>query len=372
MPRFQELGLVVVVFVMTALLVLYGWHDAVPGEEPANTFFNLQNLVEGIALPMSYYAIMAVGMTVVVIAGGIDISVGSIMALAGLITAYVLLTAGQPPSYWTGPKASWFDKNFIHWLATAPAWMTWAVSLVLPLLIGLLCGLFNGVLVVGLKMHPFIVTLGTMAIFRWMCNTLPFGGATLNVPERFLNAGSATAQLNRLSFGEVRDGMTIGGVQIWPLVFMLITGVLGWIYLSLTVWGRQTYAVGGNEEAARFSGIPVGLVKLRVYAISGLCAGLAGLVSLGRFGTISKNTASGYELVVVAATVVGGASLAGGRGTALGALLGALILSMIDDAIGVLKLNQEHKLGIVGASIIVAVVLDSVSQAIRKRRAIKG
>lgn len=336
---FQELGLLVVVFVLTALLAGYGWYDARPGRGPSNTFLNWPNLIDGIATPMSYYAIMAVGMTIVVISGGIDISVGSIMALSGLITAWALRKLDPTTSIFVvGP-----------------------ISLLLPLGVGLVCGLINGTLVVGLRMHPFIVTLGTLTIFRGLCNVLDFGGyKTLVVPKEFLERSSFTALLQA----------QIGGVQAWPMIFMLICVGIGAVFLTLSVWGRQTYAVGGNEEAARFSGIPVGLVKLRVYAISGLCAGFAGLVSLGRFGTMNTTTATGYELTVVAAAVVGGASLSGGRGTALGALLGTLILAEIENAINILRLNQEYKAIIVGMAIIVAVALDRLSEYLRKRRAL--
>lgn len=335
---FQELGLVVVVLVLTGLLATYGWYDARPGRGPANTFLNWPNLIDGIATPMSYYAIMAVGMTVVIISGGIDISVGSIMALSGLVTAYTLRQIDPGTS----------------WLIVGP------VSLLVPLAVGLACGLINGMLIVGLSMHPFIVTLATLSIFRGLCNVINFGGyKTLVVPKEFLESSSVTAVLQA----------QIGGIQAWPMIFMLVSVVIGVVFLSLSVWGRQVYAVGGNEEAARFSGIPVGLVKLRVYAISGLCAGFAGLVSLGRFGTVNTTTATGYELTVVAAAVVGGASLSGGRGTALGALLGTLILAEIENAINILRLNQEYKAIIVGLAILVAVALDQLSQYIRKRRA---
>lgn len=339
MPRMQEAGLAIVVLVIAGLLTTYGYFDA--RLNSPNTFLNTRNLVEGVALPMSLYAIMAVGMTCVIITGGIDISVASIMALSGLVTAHVLSKMAPDPA------------NPGHPLLVG------IVSLVLPLGIGLLCGLINGSLIVGLRMHPFIVTLATLSIFRSICNVLPFGVKTLPAYGAKLPQGS----IARL-FGE-----TWGGLQVWPLVVMAIVLALGHVYLRLTIWGRENYAVGGNEEAARFSGIHVGRVKLRVYAISGTLAGLAGLVSLGRFGTMSTNTASGYELTVVAAAVVGGASLNGGVGTAIGAILGTLILSLIENAIQTLHLNQEYRGMIVGLAILVAVALDQLSGIWRKRRA---
>jgi ribose/xylose/arabinose/galactoside ABC-type transport system permease subunit len=330
----QELGLLVVIALLAAGLSAYGWHDALPGRP--NTFLNPANLIEGIATPMSYYAIMAVGMTIVVICGGIDISVASVLALSGLITAWVLQQFAVDASP----------------LVVVP------VSLLLPIGVGLLCGLVNGALVVGLRMHPFIVTLGTLTIFRGIANVLPFGGKTLPLAGQPLPDASVT----HIFRAEVM------GMQVWPMVVMLLCVAAGWFYLRCTVGGRETYAVGGNEEAARFSGLRVGRIKMRVYAISGALAGLAGLVSLGRFGTISTNSAMGYELTVVAAAVVGGASLLGGRGTAIGALLGTLVLAMIENAINILRLNQEYKSVIVGLAIILAVTADRFSEYLRQRR----
>lgn len=333
-PLAQEVGLGMVILVLGAILATYGWHDAPPGRP--NAFLNFDNLVDGVATPMSYYAIMAVGLTVIIITGGIDISVGSIMALAALGGAAIL------QRFPTG----------------SPAWQVLPVAFLVPILIGGLCGLANGALVVWLRLHPFIVTLGTMSIFRGLANVLPeqktLPAAGRRLPEAF------TTDFMRLEYS---------GIQPMPLITMLVTVGLGWIYLQLTIAGRETYAVGGNEEAARFSGLRVGAVKLRTYALSGLCAGLAGFVSLGRFGTASTSTGNGYELTVIAAAVVGGASLAGGKGTALGALLGTLIIALIENGILILCLAQEYRLIIIGLAIIVAVALERVGQILRQRRA---
>jgi ribose/xylose/arabinose/galactoside ABC-type transport system permease subunit len=230
--------------------------------------------------------------------------------------------------------------------------------------IGAVCGLCNGVLVTALRLHPFIVTLGTLSIFRGIANvttqgaTLPYQGSA--IPDAF------TTNLVQRYFFEPPDGL--GGVQLTPLFVMLGVAVVGWFYLWATVAGRETYAVGGNETAARFSGINVGRVKRRVYLISGLTAGIAGTLALGYFGTANADYGRGYELTVIAAAVVGGASLTGGRGTALGAILGALTIRLIENAIFKLHLNQQYSQIIVGASIILAVTIDRLSEYIRKRR----
>lgn len=334
-PRMQELGLVLVILLLGGILSTYGYFDARAGRP--NTFLNFDNLVGGIATPMSYYAIMAVGMTFVIITGGIDISVGSIMALSALGAAAVLQN---------------FPKD-------APAWQVLPVAIAVPMLIGLSCGLINGVLVVGLNLHPFIVTLGTMSIFRGVANVLPwFKQKTLPTGGRYLPSAFTTDFMR----------IQIGGLEPMPLIIMLICVGLGLFYLQLMVVGRENYAIGGNEEAARFSGLRVKQIKLRVYALAGLSCGIAGMVSLGRFGTASTSTGTGYELTVIAAAVVGGASLLGGRGTAIGALLGTLVIALIENGIYILHLEQEYRLIIIGIAIIVAVALDRVSEILRQRR----
>jgi ribose/xylose/arabinose/galactoside ABC-type transport system permease subunit len=335
LPRMQELGLVFVIVVLGAVLSTYGWYDARPGHP--NTFLNKDNLIDGIATPMSYYAIMAVGQTFVIITAGIDISVGAIMAVSALGSAALLIRVS--------PHCS-------------PS-MIVLLSVLAPLAIGLLCGLLNGLLIVALDLHPFIVTLGTMSIFRGVANVLPWDTLTNTLDPKTLVLPKATAALMKYQ---------VAGVNIVPGIAMLICVVLGGIYLRLMVVGRENYAIGGNEEAARFSGLAVKRIKLRVYALSGLSAGIAGMVSLGRFGTASTSTGNTYELTVIAAAVVGGASLSGGRGTALGALLGTLVIAMIENGIYTLNLKQEYRLIIIGCAIVVAVSLDQISALIRQRR----
>ena len=326
----QEIGLALVVVLLGAILSIYGWHDAAPGKP--NTFLNFDNLIDGIATPMSYYAIMAVGLTIVIITGGIDISVGSIMALSALGGAAALQALPENSS----------------------AIVVLPVAILVPLVIGLICGAINGGLIVSLTLHPFIVTLGTMSIFRGLANVLP--------PEKTLPAAGKHLPV---AFTTNFMRVEVFGLQPMPLIIMLVCVAIGWFYLRMMVAGRETYAIGGNEEAARFSGLRVGWIKLRTYALAGLAAGIGGMVSLGRFGTASTSTGSGYELTVIASAVVGGASLVGGRGSAIGALLGTLIIALIENGIIILRLAQEYRLVIIGLAIIIAVSLDRLSSRFR-------
>ncbi len=342
-PRLQELGLIVVILVLGGLLTGYGYLDAKGG---TNTFFNLDNLIGQVATYMAVYAIMAVGSTFVIITGGIDISVGSIYAVSALAAAGVL---------------QHLDPDIAGWKVIPLAFIVGSG-------VGLLCGLLNGTLITALRLHPFIVTLGTLSIFRGLANvTVPT--KTLPSQDNVIPDAFSTNFMQKYFFETVdKHGNTTGGVQLMPMIVTLCVVAIGWFYLRMTIWGRENYAIGGNEEAARFSGIRVKLVKLRVYALCGLTAGIAGAVSLGKFATVSSNTGNGYELYVIAAAVVGGASLTGGRGTALGAMLGALVIQLIENGIFKMHLPQDYSKIIVGSAIIIACSIDQFSEYFRNRR----
>ncbi len=345
-PRLQEAGLLAVIALLALVITLAADTLTLRGHE-VNAFLRADNLLANVATPMSWMAIMALGATVVIIAGGIDISVGSIFGLSALGTAAVLQ---ELP-------------------ADTGAWVALPVATAVALGIGLLCGLINGALVVGLRLHPFIVTLGTLSIFRGLAlvavkaKTLPALGHEL--PAAFGAQGIGA----RVGLGEASF------VQPVPMLVMLACGALAWVFLAHTVAGREVYAVGGNAEAARFAGLRVGRIQMRVYAISGLCAGIAGLLSCGFYQSANTATGEGYELSVIAAAVVGGASLQGGRGTALGALLGALVIKLIENGIDILRelplgfatlpLGKEYGKIIIGAAILLAVALDRVSERMR-------
>lgn len=352
-PRLAEAGLLLVVLLLGAVITAAADTLVVRGQ-PVNAFLRWDNLLANVATPMSWMAIMALGATLVIVSGGIDISVGSVFGLSALAAAAALQEL--PPD--------------------APAALSLPVAAGAALGTGLLCGLINGALVVGLRLHPFIVTLGTLSIFRGLglvlvrSKTLPSLGHVL--PESFTERCIGA----RWTLGEA--GATGTFVQPVPMLAMLACVAAAWIFLAHTVPGREVYAVGGNEEAARFAGLRVGRIKLRVYALAGACAGLAGLLSCGFYQSANTATGEGYELTVIAAAVVGGASLQGGRGTALGALLGALIIKLIENGIDILKalplgfatlpLGKEYGKIVIGVAILLAVAVDRLAERWRGSR----
>ena len=280
-------------------------------------------------------AIMAVGMALVIISGGIDLTVGSIYALASVAGALVLRHFGAEGPAATSPLLGIF-------LGTGTC-----------LGVATLCGLASGSLIVALRVHPFIITLGGMAIYRGIAFVITEGQSIGSFPAAF-------REFVRFEVGD--------GLGVVPLATMLVVLFVGWIFLSRLAAGRRVYAIGGNELAARFSGIRVERVKLGVYVISGLCAGIAALLSIGYYGAATSGDGQGYELNVIAAAVVGGASLNGGRGSALGVVLGALIIQMISSGIVILGINQNYSQIIIGSVVIFAVVLDNLNTWLAKRR----
>ena len=361
--RLQEGGLIIVIVGLGLLLTLFGGTVKVPvfetneqgerqrvfrvnaaGErEPVtvtrNKFLNAQNLAQ-LAKDTSFIAIMAVGATFVIISGGIDLSVGAMYALASVLAAMLLRSYGPDGAS-----------------ANASPWLSVPLGILACLGVATFCGLLNGGMIVALKVHPFIITLGTMAIFRGIAFVITKGQSIGGFPPAF-------RELVRWEIGQ--------GLSLVPLVVMVLVAVVGGLYLARQAAGRRVYAIGGNELASRYSGIGVERVKLSVYLFSGLTAGIAALLSLGYYGGATSGDGQGYELNVIAAAVVGGASLSGGKGSALGALLGALIIQMISSGIVILGIDQNYSQIIIGAVVVLAVVLDQVNNWLAKKRLVKA
>ncbi|MBS0192398.1 MAG: ABC transporter permease [Phycisphaerales bacterium] len=298
-------------------------------------FLNSQNLVL-LATQASFIAVMAVGMTAVIILGGIDLSVGSIYGLAAVIGAFSLRAL---QIRFLGPGADVLNASAggAPWLVAIP------VGIGVCCLVGALCGVFSGSLIVGLRVHPFIITLGMMAILSGLVFVLTGGQSVSGFPESFTK-------------GFMK--MPAGKVYPVPMLIMGLMMLAGMFVLSQTVLGRRIFAIGGNETAATYAGIPVGRVKITVYTISGMLAGLSAAMYLGYYGAAAPGAGQGYELDVIAAAVIGGASLSGGRGSAFGAVLGALLVQMISNGMLVLEIDQSYTQIVKGAAIVVAVVLD--------------
>jgi ribose transport system permease protein len=327
----QQSGLLLVILLLGLVLCLFaGTHpDRVTGE-PVNNFLNLHTLMQT-ATDASFFALMAIGATLVIISGGIDLSVGSVYALSGVTMALLLRSmegAGDGISFFTG--------------------------LVLCLGVGLSCGLLNGLMIVGLRVHPFIVTLGAMWVFRGIA-FVASGAESILVPGALTKVAKASLGLDE-------------GLYPVPMLVMVVVTLAGALYLSRTVMGRHIYAVGGNPEASRYAGLRIGRVLVGVYVLAGLTAGIAAFLGSSYYGSASCADATGYELYVIASAVVGGASLRGGRGSAVSAMLGALLITLIRQSIRTLHFDQNYEWIIIGCAIIIAVVLDRLNARLSARR----
>ena len=262
--------------------------------------------------------IMALGMTVIIISGGIDLSVGSILALAGLLGTMVMEKGGA-----------------IGW------------GIVIGLLVGMSCGLANGAMVTFLRINPFIVTLGTMGIFRGTALIISNGLPVHQIPKQYSYLGEGT----------------LLGVPfvLWILLFCaLVIHVI----LEHTRLGRYAFSIGSNPDAAYYAGVPVRFDTIVVYGIAGLLTGLSGMIEASRLMTGQPTGGQGYELTAIAAVVIGGGSLRGGEGSVLGTLVGAFIMGLLSNGSDLLGTNPYWQQVIIGAVIIIAVSFDEL----RKRK----
>ncbi|MBC7326559.1 ABC transporter permease [bacterium] len=265
-----------------------------------------------VARQFSMIATMGVGMTMAIVLAGIDLSVGSVLALAGCITA-LLLKQG--------------------------------ISIPLAILAGLLCGAFcgfiNGIAVVGVRMPPFIATLGMMSIARGLTYVITGGWPITELPKPFFFLG---------------QGM-VGPIPM-PVLVMLFCIIIGHIVMNNTTFGRSVYAIGGNEQAAFLSGININRTKVIVYTISGLLSGLAGIVLTSRLSSAQPNSGLGIELDVIAAVIIGGASFAGGEGTIIGTFIGAAFMGILRNGLVLLNVSAYWQQVVIGAVIMGAVAID--------------
>ncbi len=281
-------------------------------------FLDTQN-VFNVLRNMSTISIVAIGMTMVIITGGIDLSVGSVLAMSAMMTARIMV-----------------QYNVNPWLA-----------LLVGLAVGALAGAINGLIITKVQVNPFITTMGMMSIGRGLTYLLASGlrgTVASNMPMR-------DPALNFLGAGYI-------GPVPFPVIEMVILVVLASLFLGNTVLGRQIYGVGSNEQASRLSGVDVDRVRLFCYTLTGLLAAYAGVMTAGLLSTAATNAGIGTELDVIAAAVIGGASLAGGEGTVYGAVIGAAIMAVLRNAFVLLGLPVYLQTVSIGVVIILAVALD--------------
>ncbi len=335
----RELGMLLALILMCAGI---GWSN------PA--FYNQSNLFNT-DRQIALLGIFAVGISFVIITGGIDLSVGSVIGLTGVIIAKI-----------SSPVAQDGFKQ--------PLWIGLCVALGIAVLIGLV----QGLLITRLKLQPFIVTLGFMLLLRGVAQVITEGG-TISM------GGISKSPLKQLAFGGylMRNGSPL---LPYVVVILLIVVVLASYLLHFTVFGRYVYAIGGNRDAAEYSGIPVKRVETLVYVISAGLAGVAGVCWAGYVGSITHMNGMGYELSAIAAAVIGGVSLRGGEGVIPGVIIGSMIMRVIQNGITVFKihytdahgnrvqrgLDNNYEFVIVGSVILMAVILDQLAHLFQDRR----
>lgn len=271
---------------------------------------NILNLLRQVAIN----ALIAYGMTFVILTGGIDLSVGSILALSSALTAGMMVSGLDP-----------------------------ILAIIIGCLLGAVMGMVNGLLITKGKMAPFIATLATMTVFR---------GLTLVYTDGNPITGLSDSRLFQL-FGR---GYFLG-IPV-PAITMILAFVILYIILHKTPFGRKTYAIGGNEKAALISGIKVPRVKIMIYSLAGLLSALAGSILISRLDSAQPTAGTSYELDAIAAVVLGGTSLSGGRGKIFGTLIGALIIGTLNNGLNLLGVSSFYQMVVKGIVILIAVLLD--------------
>lgn len=299
----RKIGIVVCLFLLGLVFTIL-----------TQKFLTMSNIVN-VLQQSTINGCVALGMTLVIITGGIDLSVGSIMALSGMIMAQ-LMVAGTPVG----------------------------AALLAGVLLGIVCGAVNGILISKIKLQPFLVTLGTMSVYRGVTLIISDGLPVRGLPSSFSNMMNA---LNR-SFPV-------------PIIILLVFTVVLFLVVKYSKYGQYVFAIGGNEEATRLSGINTSLVKVGTYAISGLACSLAAIIFLGRLAAADPQAGASYEMNAIAAAAIGGASLAGGKGSLIGTIIGVLILQTLNNGLTLLNVQSFYQTLAIGLIIIAATIIDRYS-----------
>jgi ribose transport system permease protein len=299
----KEIGVFLILIVLIVFLSI-----------ATDTFFTASNIFD-VLLNSSFIAIMACGMTMVIITSGIDLSVGSVMGFVGMFMAIMMVDYSLPP----------------------------IIAILLGLAMGTLFGFINGLLVTRAKLPPFITTLGMMSVGRGLAYVMSGGWPISGFPDSFMVSG---------------QGHFLG-IPL-PVIYLLIVAIIAHVFLKYTVLGKHIYAVGGNEKAAKLVGIKAEKVILITYVINGFLAAVSGFLMTSWLGMAQPNAGQGYELDVIAATVIGGTSLSGGDGSILGAILGAWIMATLRNGMILLRVSSFWQEIVIGVVIVVAVALDKM------------
>ena len=282
-------------------------------------FFGAQNITN-IFFQASFTYVIAVAMTFVLILAGLDLSVGSIAGLAGVVTGFALL-------------------------ANVPV----VISILFGLLVGAAVGMFNGCMIAIAKIPSFIVTLSTQYIARGLCEFLTRGNPVYPLPSSFCVLGQ----------GRIRMG-TVG--IPWTVVISLVMGIVAHIVLTKTTYGRAVFAIGGNVETSRHSGIKVNRTTATVYVVCGICTAFSGILTAARLGSAQSNSGNGYEMTAIASVIIGGTSVLGGAGSILGTTIGAILMTTVTNAMAMLNISVYLQKVVIGAIIIAAVAVDQLNR----------
>lgn len=278
-------------------------------------FLSVSNITN-VFTQVSVNAIIAIGMTFVILTGGIDLSVGSTLAISSAVGASIVKSTGNV-----------------------------FLAIIVAAVIGIAVGLINGLLVSKGKLQAFIVTLATMTIFRGATLVFTDGTPISKLPEAFVKIGNG-----KLGFMPI------------PVIITIIIAIIAVYALSQTRFGRYLYALGGNEDASRLSGINTDKIKTLVYVVSGFASAITGVIITSRIGSASPNAGTGFELDAIAAVVIGGTSLAGGEGTITGTLIGALIIGVLNNGLNLMNVSPFYQSIVKGLVILIAVLLDKKSR----------
>ena len=315
--RAQEFG------VLIALIIIMG---IITYQAPS--FFSFDNFFL-VSRQIAFTAIVSLGVVFVIITSGIDLSIGSMMGFVGITTGIFIQTGMDP-----------------------------ILAVFLGLLSGAICGMINGIIVSYLNVTPFIVTLGMMSIAGGGIYILTAGNSIRSIPKPFVKALSQN--VIDINMGDlVRFRVSI------VVIICIVLAIIAHIILKHTVFGRRVYAIGGNEEATRLSGINVKTVKLLCYVISSTLAGVSGILYIARFRSAQPTTGLGAELDAIAACVIGGTSLLGGSGSVLGVLIGASIMGVVKNGLVLMQVSSYWQKSVIGLIIVLAAIVDVIRN--RKR-----